>query len=80
VAEIGLRHGDDAPRDAAGIHQLAGQDEERHRQQREAVSAGLKILSQQLHVPEIQVPHQHRAGEQQREGDGHAKGHEAQQR
>ncbi len=44
VADPGLRHLDDAPADAAGVHQLAGEDEERDGQQREAVDAGDEVL------------------------------------
>ncbi|MCY1533524.1 hypothetical protein D9M68_688550 [compost metagenome] len=79
VAEVGLGHGDDALGNTTGVHQFASQDKERHGQQREAVGAGEQVLRQQLYIPELQVPHQHRTGEDQREGDGHAEGHETQQ-
>ena len=70
---------DDAARDAAGIHQLAGQHEQRHGHQREAVGAGQHVLRQDLGIEEIQLEHHGDRAEQQREGDGHAQGDQPQQ-
>ena len=67
-------------RQAAGVHDLAGQHEERHRQQREAVGAVDEVLRQDLGVEHVQVPHQRDAADQQRERDRHAERHGAEQR
>jgi hypothetical protein len=55
VADHRERHVDDAPRQAAGVHDLAGQHEEGHGQQREAVGAVDQVLRQDLRVEHVQV-------------------------
>ena len=55
VADQRQREVDDAPRQAADVHDLAGQHEERHRQQREAVGAVDHVLRQDLGVEHVQV-------------------------
>jgi hypothetical protein len=78
VAHPGLRHVDDAPADPAGVHQLAGQDEEGHREQRKAVDTGHQVLRQQLRVPEIEHPGHAGAGQHQGQAHVHANAHEHQ--
>ena len=67
-------------RQAADVHDLAGQHEEGHGQQREAVGAVDHVLRQDLRVEHVQVPHQRDAADEQRVGDGHAQRHGAEQR
>lgn len=75
MTEEGLRQVDDAPRQAARVHQLAGQHEEGHGQQRKAVDAGQHVLRQQLGVEEVEMPHQRDRGQHQGEGDGRTQRH-----
>ena len=56
---------DNAPRQAAGIHHLAGEHEKRHRQQRKTVRAIDDVLRQDLRVKHVQVPHQCGATQEQ---------------
>jgi hypothetical protein len=85
VADPGHGHVDDAAAQAAGVHELAGQQEEWHRQQREVVGAVHEALRQDLAVKRGQCAggrhetHQRQATDQQRIGNGHANGHGAQQ-
>ena len=51
------------------VHHLAGQHEEGHGQQREAVGAVDQVLRQDLGIEHVQLPHQRDAAQQQREGD-----------
>jgi hypothetical protein len=73
------RHGEvhDAPGQAAGVHDLAGQHEEGHGQQRKAVGAVDHVLRQDLRVEHVEVPHQRGAAQQQGERNGHAQRHRA---
>ena len=79
VADHRERHVDDALRQPADVHDLAGQQEERHRQQREAVGAFDQVLRQDLRVEKLEMPHQSHAAHQQRVGDRDAEGHGAEQ-
>ena len=80
MPDQGHGEGDDAARQAAGVHDLAGQHEERHGQQRKAVGAFGGVLRQDLRIEHVQVPHQRRAAQQQRERDRHPQRHGAEQR
>src|SRR5690606_1368074 len=66
---------DDAPRQATRIHQLAGQQEERDRQQGEGVRASYHVLRHDLRIEHVHVPHQHEGAEYEGERDRHADGH-----
>ncbi len=61
-----LAEADDTPGDAAGIHDLAGQDEERHGQQRETVDTVVQAGEQGSEEAALVIHHQAeaRAGEQ----------------
>jgi len=61
------------------VHDLAGQHEEGHGQQREAVGPLHQVLRQDLRVEVVQLQHQRHARDQQRVGDGHAQRHGQQQ-
>ena len=62
--------------DAADIHQVRRQQEERHGEQDEGVE-GVERLLHERHGGEARLQHQHRqAGERQREGHGHAQEHQ----
>ncbi|MNT34513.1 hypothetical protein D3C72_1704990 [compost metagenome] len=75
-----VSHAHDALRQPAGVHQLAGQHEERHRHQRIVVDALQHVLREDLRIEIAQVQHQRDARSEQRKGDGHAERHRAQQR
>ncbi len=80
VADRGQRDVDDALREAAGVHDLAGQHEERHRHQRKAVGTVDQVLRDDLRVEDVEVIHQRDAAEQQRVRDRHADRHAAEER
>ena len=62
--------------DAADVHQVRGQQEERHRQQDERV-VGVEGLLHQRHRRQARLDDQDRqAGEAEREGDRHAQHHQ----
>ena len=63
VADERQRDVDDALRQAADVHDLAGQHEERHRHQREAVGAVDHVLREDLRVEDVEVPHQRDAAD-----------------
>ena len=67
-------------RQSAGVHDLAGEDEERHGHQRKAVGAVDQVLRDDLRVHHVEVVHQRHAADQQRERDRHAERHRAEQR
>jgi hypothetical protein len=75
VAHHHQRHIDDAARQAADVHQLAGEEEEGHRQERIAVGAVDQVLRQDLRVEHAELPHQrgpaHQQGERDRDADRH---------
>ena len=71
---------DDPLRQAAGVHDLAGEHEERHRHEREAVGAVDDVLGDDLGVEHVELQHQGDAAEQQRVGDRHAQRHRTQER
>ncbi len=75
------RHGnvDDAFGQATDIHDLAGQHEERHGHQWEAVRPVEQVLGNDLRVEQIQVEHQRHTDHQQGKRDGHAQCHAAHQ-
>ncbi|MNY22302.1 hypothetical protein D3C86_1559020 [compost metagenome] len=79
MAEQRHRQGDDAPRQAAGVHQLAGEHEERDRQQREAVGTADQVLREDLRIETVQLDHQGDTGQHQGEGHRDAHGHGTQQ-
>jgi hypothetical protein len=80
VAHQRQRHVDDALRQAAGVHDLAGEHEERHRHEREAVGAVDEVLRDDLRIHHVEVIHQGDAADEQRERDRHADRHGTQQR
>lgn len=76
------RHGkiDKAARNAAGVHDLPGKKEERHGEKRIAVCAVDHIFGDNLSVEHAQLPHEHGAGNQQRECDRDAERHGPEER
>ena len=80
VADHHQRHVDDAPRQAADVHHLAGEQEEGHREQRVAVGAVDQVLRQDLRVEHPELPHQRRAADEQGERDRDADRHRREQR
>ncbi len=74
------RHVDDAFRQAAGVHDLACQQEERGGHQREAVGAGDEVLRDDLRVHHVELVHERDAAHEQRERDRHSERHGAQKR
>src|SRR5882762_2396534 len=80
VSHPRLCHLDDAPADAARVHQLPGENEERHCQKREAVDARHEVLREKLRVPEPEAPGHGGAGEHECEGHGHADAHDDEHR
>ncbi|MNG05805.1 hypothetical protein D3C84_890170 [compost metagenome] len=79
MAHQGHGQGDDAPRQATSIHQLAGEHEEWNGQQREAIGAADQVLREDLCIEGVELHHQCHAGEQQSEGHWDAQGHGSQQ-
>ena len=72
VADHGARQQHQPVGDAADVHQVGGQQEERHRQQDERV-VGVEGLLRERHGRQPRLDHQDRqAGERQRERDRHA--------
>ena len=67
----------DALGQAARVHDLAGQHEERHRQEWEAVGAVDDVLGDDLGVEQIHVVHQGDAADEQGVGDRHSDRHGA---
>jgi hypothetical protein len=65
---------DDALRQPAGVHELAGEDEERHGHQHEVVGTADGVLRDDLGVELIELQHDADAGHEQCEGDRHADG------
>ena len=80
VADEGEREVDDPLRQAADVHDLAGEDEERRGEQREAVGAVDDVLRQDLRIEHLQLPHQGDARGEQRERDRDAEQHRRDQR
>ena len=80
MPDEGQRHVDDAARQAARVHDLAGEHEERHRHQRKAVGPVDDVLRDDLRVEDVELIHQRDAADDQRERDRHAERHGAQQR
>ena len=70
---------DDSARQSADVHDLAGQHEERDRQQRKTVGTIDQILGEDLRIEEPQVPHQRHAADQQRKCNRDADCHRAEQ-
>ena len=71
---------DDPLRQPSDVHDLPGQHEERHRQQRKTVRPVDHVLRQDLRIEHVQVQHQRHAAHQQRIGDRHPDQHRRQQR
>ena len=80
MADEGKGNVDDALRQAAGIHNLTGENEERHGDEDEAVSAVENVLCDDLGIEDVEIEHQRDAAEQQGVGDRHADGHGPQER
>ena len=80
MPDKGKRHVDDAARQAARVHDLAGEHEERHRHERKAVGPVDDVLRDDLRVEDVELIHQRDAADDQRERDRHAERHGAQQR
>ena len=80
VADQRQREIDDPLGQPAGVHQLAGEQEERDRQQHERVGAVEDLLRDDLAVVDAEVRHQRDAADDQRERDRHADRHGAHQR
>ena len=74
------RQVDDAARQAAGVHELAGKDEEGHRHENEVVGSVDGVLGDQLRIEHSHVQHQRNAANHQGKGDRHAERHGAEQR
>jgi hypothetical protein len=74
------REFDDALGQPALVHDLAGQQEERHGQQRVVVGAAQQVLRQDLGLEHVHVPHQRHTADQQRHRDGNADRHREHQR
>ena len=80
MADHGARQRHQAVGDAADVHQVGGQQEERHRQQDERV-VGVEGLLHQLHRVEPRLDDQDRqAGEAERERHRHAQDHQDEER
>ena len=75
MADQSERDIDDALGEAAAVHQLTRQHEEGDGQQRKAVGTFHHVLSQDLGLKHIQVPHQCCATQQQGIGNGDAHSH-----
>ena len=69
VADAGDREFDDAFRQATGIHQFAGQEEERDGRSVKVLAPVTICLADDLRVEDAHPGHQHDAAEHQREGD-----------
>ena len=80
MADAGNCELDDALGKAAGIHQLAGQNEEGDRQQGKCVSARDHVLGDDLAVEHAHVKHEGNATEHQRKCHRYANGHGTEQR
>ena len=75
MADQRHREFDDALGQPALVHDLAGQQEEGHGQQRVVVGAAQQVLRQDLGLEHVHVPHQRHAADQQRERDRNADRH-----
>ena len=64
VAHAGHRKVHDSARQTACVHDLAGQHEKRHSQQRETVGPFEQVLREDLGIKHVQVPHQRHAANQ----------------
>ena len=79
MADHGARQLQQPVGGAADVHQVGGQQEERHRQQDERV-VGVERLLHQIHRVEPRLDREDRqAGERERERDRHAQEHEAEE-
>jgi hypothetical protein len=67
----GLGQVDEPPRDPAAVHELAGQNEERHRQQRERVQARGHTLCHRGQGRLRRDAGQHGQGRGDPDGEGH---------
>ena len=79
MPDKGARHVDDPLGQAAGVHELARQDEKRHGHQHEVVGPANGVLHDDLRIELSQLQHDADAGEQQRKGDRHADGNRSEQ-
>ena len=80
VADHRPRQGDQTVGDAADVHQVGGQQEERHREQDERV-VGLERRVEDDHRRQPRLDEQHgQAGEPQRERHRHAQDHQEEER
>jgi hypothetical protein len=73
-------HAHDALGEAAGIHDLAGEEEERNRHQREGRRAVDQVLRDDLRVDDVELEHQRHGGQQDGEGDRYADEHAERER
>ena len=69
----------DAFGQATHVHDLPGQHEKRHSEQRKAVGTIDHVLRQDLRVKQVQMPHQRHAADEQCKRDGDADAHGDQQ-
>jgi hypothetical protein len=80
VAHAGHGELHDPPRQAARVHQLPREQEERDGQQREGVGARDHLLAHDLRVEDAHPGHHHDGAEHEREGDRHAERQPEEQR